>query len=85
MEELRNELNLVIDVASNIYGVHKRICERMDITMQSLNMIRNGKRLIKDKPLNRAKLRLLRMAYRKEIKQHGAVMDAFARKIEVIL
>ena len=79
MEGLREELNNVIDVAGNINGVHKRVAEKMDTTVQSIYMITNGQRLTKDKPGNRKKLEKIIELYKDEIRFYNA------KQIEVIL
>jgi len=79
MEELRQELNRVVEIAGNITGVHKRVSEQMGWSVQYLYMIIEGRRLTKDKADNRNKLTELIGLYNDEIRLFNA------KQIEVVL
>jgi len=89
MEELKNELNRILQVASDINGVHGKVAREMGWTIQYQYGINSGDRLTKDKPKNRETIKNIIDAYKHEIEKHRRhinEVDTFsAKNIEVIL
>ena len=78
MEELRTELNEVIEVAGKINGVHKRVANKVGFTQTYIQNIRRGDGLVKDNQENEDMLKRLILEYRAELRE-------YAKSIKVIL